>query len=121
MKIIIGINTYHADSAACIIVDGKLIAAIEEERINRKKHYSGYPIVSIKECLNIANKKDLEITDIAFNTKPSSNLFSKGIFFLKNFSYKKNLFSERIKKKINVKKLLIEKFKLNKKVKFHYV
>ena len=121
MKIIIGINTYHADSSACIIVDGKLIAAIEEERINRKKHYSGYPIESIKECLNIANKKDLEITDIAFNTKPSSNLFSKGIFFLKNFSYKKNLFSERIKKKINVKKLLIEKFKLNKKVKFHYI
>ena len=121
MKIIIGINTYHADSSACIIVDGKLIAAIEEERINRKKHYSGYPIESIKECLNIANKKDLEITDIAFNTKPSSNLFSKGIFFFKNFSYKKNLFSERIKKKINVKKQLIEKFKLNKDVKFHYI
>jgi len=121
MKIIIGINTYHADSSACIIVDGKLIAAIEEERINRKKHYSGYPIESIKECLNIANKKDLEITDIAFNTKPSSNLFSKGIFFLKNFTYKKNLFSERIKKKINVKKQLIEKFKLNKDVKFHYI
>ena len=48
MKIILGINTYHADSSACIIVDGKLIAAIEEERINRKKHFSGYPIESIK-------------------------------------------------------------------------
>ena len=71
MKIIIGINAYHADSSACIIVNNKVVAAIEEERINRKKHYSGYPIESIKECLRIADKKDSEITDIAFNTRPS--------------------------------------------------
>ena len=121
MKIIIGINTYHADSSACIIVDGKLIAAIEEERINRKKHYSGYPIESIKECLRIAGKKDIEITDVAFNTKPSSNLLSKGVFFLKNFSFKKNPLSERFKVKVNVKNLLLEKFTLNNYVKFHYI
>ena len=121
MKIILGINTYHADSSACIIVDGKLIAAIEEERINRKKHFSGYPIESIRECLRIANKQDTEITDIAFNTKPLSNLFAKGVFFLKNFSYDKNSFSERFKKKINVKKLLFENFTLNTNIKFHYI
>ena len=121
MKIILGINTYHADSSACIIVDGKLIAAIEEERINRKKHFSGYPIESIRECLRIANKRDTEITDIAFNTKPSSNLFAKGVFFLKNFSYDKNSLSERFKKKINVKKLLFKNFTLNTNVKFHYI
>ena len=57
MKIILGINAYHADSSACILVDGKLIAAIEEERINRIKHYSGYPIESIRECLKIAELK----------------------------------------------------------------
>ena len=121
MKIIIGINTYHADSSACIIVNGKLIAAIEEERINRKKHYSGYPIESIKECLRIADKKDSEITDIAFNTRPSSNLLPKGIFFLKNFSFKKALLSESFKNKMNVKGLLLNKFALNKNVKFHYI
>ena len=121
MKIIIGINTYHADSSACIIVNGKLIAAIEEERINRKKHYSGYPIESIKECLRIADKKDSEITDIAFNTRSSSNLLPKGIFFLKNFSFKKVLLSESFKNKINVKGLLLDKFTLNKNVKFHYI
>ena len=54
-QIILGINAYHADSSACLIINGKLIAAIEEERINRKKHYSGYPFEAIKECLNIAN------------------------------------------------------------------
>lgn len=121
MKIIIGINAYHANSSACIIVDGKLIAAIEEERINRKKHFSGYPIESIKECLRIANKRDIEITDFAFNTKPSSNLLAKIAFAIKNFSLKENSFSKRLHKKINIKKLLFEKFTLNKKVKFHYI
>ena len=47
-KIVIGINAYHADSAACLIVNGKLLAAIEEERINRIKHWSGFPIEAIK-------------------------------------------------------------------------
>ena len=42
MKVILGINAYHADASACIIVDGELIAAIEEERMNRLKHYSGH-------------------------------------------------------------------------------
>ena len=121
MKIIIGINTYHADSSACILVDGKLIAAIEEERINRKKHFSGYPIKSIKECLRIANKQEVEITDIAFNTKPISNILSKSSFVLKNFSFKKNIFTTRIKKKINIKKTLYEEFNLNKNIKFHYI
>ena len=50
MKVILGINAYHADASACIIVDGELIAAIEEERMNRLKHYSGYPISAIKPC-----------------------------------------------------------------------
>ena len=58
-KIIIGINAFHADSSACLIIDGKLIAAIEEERINRIKHYSGLPLNAIKECLSIKKKKNI--------------------------------------------------------------
>ena len=100
MKIIVGINANHADSSACIIIDGKLIAAIEEERLNRIKHFSGYPIQSIKECMRIANIKSTQITDIAFNTKPLSNIFPKGLFFLKNFSFKKNQPIKRVLKKI---------------------
>ena len=42
MKIILGINAYHADSSACIIVNNKVVAAIEEERINRKKHFLAF-------------------------------------------------------------------------------
>ena len=83
-KVIIGINAYHADSSACLLINGKLVCAIEEERLNRKKHYSGFPFESINECLEIANLNELDITDVAFNTRPISNILAKGTFYLKN-------------------------------------
>ena len=52
---ILGINSYHADSSACIIHNGIVVAAIEEERLNRIKHWAGFPIESIKFCLLKAN------------------------------------------------------------------
>ena len=121
MKIVLGINAYHADASACILIDGKLIAAIEEERINRKKHFSGYPDESIKECLKIAGINDFEITDVAFNTKPLSNLIPKLNFFLKNLLSNKNYLKDKIKKKTFIKQHLIKNFKLNKNIKFHYI
>ena len=121
MRIVIGVNANHADSSACIIINGKLIAAIEEERINRHKHFSGYPIKSIQECLDIAKVNSTEITDFAFNTKPFSNFLPKSIFFLKHFSLKKNQPTKRIIKKMNIKDTLLNHFKLNKKIKFHFI
>ena len=50
--IILGINAFHADSSACIFINGKLIAAAEEERFKRIKHWAGFPIESILFCLN---------------------------------------------------------------------
>ena len=120
-QIILGINTNHADSSACILIDGKIVAAIEEERINRIKHYSGHPIASIKECLDIANLKDYEITDIAFNTKPFKNIIPKSLFLLKNLNFKKDSPFSRLKKKVNIKKFLFDNFQLNKGIKFHFV
>ena len=121
MKIILGINANHADSSACIISNGKILAAIEEERLNRIKHFSGYPIKAIQECLNIANLKSTEITDIAFNTKPFSNLIAKGSFMLKGITSKKNESIKRIIRKINVKKILLKNFTLDKNVKYHFI
>ena len=80
------LNANHADSSACIILNGKIVAAIEEERLNRVKHYSGYPIKAIQECLDIAKIKSTELTDVAFNTKPYSNIIEKSLFFLKGLS-----------------------------------
>ena len=51
---VLGINAFHADSSACVVVEGKVVAAIEEERLVRIKHWAGYPEESIKACLKIA-------------------------------------------------------------------
>ena len=74
MSIILGLNCNHADSSACIIKNGKLLFAIEEERINRIKHWAGLPIHSINECLIQSKINPNEITDIAINTNPLSNI-----------------------------------------------
>ena len=55
--IILGLNAYHGDSSACIVVDGKLIAAVEEERFRRIKHWAGFPTEAIKYCLDEAKSK----------------------------------------------------------------
>ena len=70
-------------SSACIIINGKIITGLilKEERLNRIKHFSGYPIKAIKECLNIGKLESTEITDIAFNTRPLSNIVPKSLFF----------------------------------------
>ena len=120
-KIILGINAFHADSSACLIINGKLIAAMEEERLNRIKHYSGFPYNAIKECLSIGSVDEKDITDIAFNTKPFSNLIPKGIHFLKNLSLKKDLLKKQFLKKKNISNVLNENLNLNNKVKFHYI
>ena len=43
-KFILGLNIYHGDSSACLMKDGEIIFAIEEERINRVKHWAGFPL-----------------------------------------------------------------------------
>ena len=54
---IIGINAFHGDSSACLISDGKIISAVEEERFARIKHWVGFPKKSIEFCLNNSNLK----------------------------------------------------------------
>ena len=60
---ILGLNAFHWDASACLYKNGELIAATEEERINRIKHWSGLPIEAIKFCLNEAS---ISIEDIDF-------------------------------------------------------
>ena len=54
MKTILGISAFYHDSAATILVDGKIIAAAQEERFTRKKHDSSYPFNAIEFVLNFA-------------------------------------------------------------------
>lgn len=77
MKVIIGINAYHGDSAACILVDGKLIAAAEEERFRRVKHWAGFPSEAIRYCLSEAGLSINDVDSIAINQDKSANIWRK--------------------------------------------
>ena len=70
MKTIIGISAFYHDSAACILKDGQIIAAAQEERFTRKKHDANYPYHAIEFVLNYANLKLSEVDQIVFFEKP---------------------------------------------------
>ena len=82
---ILGINSFHADSSACIIIDGKIIVAAEEERFVRIKHYKGFPVLSINFCLNYCGLKIEDIDEIAINYNLNYNLQKKIFFLILNF------------------------------------
>ena len=67
---ILGVSSFYHDSAACLIKDGDIIAAAQEERFSRKKHDSGFPCESIKYCLNEAKISPTEINNVVFYEKP---------------------------------------------------
>jgi carbamoyltransferase len=75
--LILGINAYHADAAACIVRDGTLLAAAEEERFRRIKHWAGFPSQAISYCLNEAEIKLTDVTHVAVNRNSRANLIRK--------------------------------------------
>ncbi len=83
-EIILGLNAYHADSSACIVVGGNLVAAAEEERFRRVKHWAGFPSESIKYCLSQAGAKLVDVSHIAVNSDPQSAVARKIMYALKN-------------------------------------
>ena len=66
VKSILGISAFYHDSAATILIDGKIIAAAQEERFTRKKHDSSYPYHAIEFVLNFAKIKLSEVDQIIF-------------------------------------------------------
>src|SRR5215468_4177236 len=80
--IILGINAFHADSSACILRDGELIAAAEEERFRRIKHWAGFPEQAIRFCLAAAGIGLKDVAHIAINRDPWANLWRKMLFTL---------------------------------------
>ncbi len=81
--IILGLNYYFHDSSACIVKDGILIAAIEEERLNRDKHTQAFPELAIKKCLDIAGLTYTDIDHVAVSIKPTTNWSNKLGFLLR--------------------------------------
>ncbi|MEM7145825.1 MAG: carbamoyltransferase C-terminal domain-containing protein [Verrucomicrobiota bacterium] len=78
---ILGINAYHGDSSAALLQDGELIAAVEEERFNRVKHWAGFPAESIRYCLESGGLEVHDLDHIAVSFNPRAN-FSKRLGFV---------------------------------------
>jgi len=102
--IILGINWRHGDAAACIVIDGKLSSAVEEERFTKIKNCSHFPINSIKYCLSSNNLTIDDIDYITVNSQTKYNSLGKLIFIFKNlfnkFIYKNIKLSLLVKKEI---------------------
>jgi carbamoyltransferase len=76
-SIILGINAYHADAAACIVRGGALVAAAEEERFRRVKHWAGFPAHAIDYCLREAKVELGDVTHVAVNRNGRANVLRK--------------------------------------------
>jgi carbamoyltransferase len=81
--IILGLNAFHGDSAAAILCDGNLIAAAEEERFRRLKHWAGFPSQSIACCLKEAGVTLSDVDHIAINQDNGAHVWRKVIYLLR--------------------------------------
>ena len=78
--IILGLNAYHGDASACLMRDGKLVAAAEEERFRRIKHWAGFPSQAVKWCLEEAGVSLESVDHVAINQDSHANLWRKVAF-----------------------------------------
>lgn len=99
---ILGLNAYHADSSAAIFKDGEMIAATEEERFRRVKHWAGFPSLAVQFCLKEAGITLAELDHIAIGRDPKAKMDKKFLFLLKNPGGGWNAVLDRIK---NAKKI----------------
>ena len=82
--VFLGINAYHADSSAAIFVDGELVAAIEEERFTRVKHWAGFPQQAIEFCLREANVDYAAVDYYAIGRDPKAKFLRKLLYLAKH-------------------------------------
>ena len=82
--LILGLNMFHADSSAAIVEDGKILFAVAEERLNRQKHYGGFPALAVKACLDAAGAKITDVQHVAVGQDSDANLSKKVQYALSN-------------------------------------
>ena len=80
MTVILGLNAFHGDASACLIRDGIMIAAAEEERFRRIKHWAGFPSEAIRYCLAEAKIDLAQVDHVAVNQDSKANLGRKLAF-----------------------------------------
>jgi len=76
-RLVLGINSAHGDASAALVGEQGILAAIAEERINRKKHCAGFPALAVAEVFRLAGASPRDLTDIAVARDPRANLGAK--------------------------------------------
>lgn len=82
--LILGLNMFHADASAAIVVDGEVKFAIAEERLNRHKHFGGFPALAVKACLDWVGAKISDVEHVAVGQDSDANLAKKVQYALAN-------------------------------------
>ena len=83
---ILGLNYFFHDSTACLLVDGRMAAVIEEERLTRNKHTGAFPEKAIQRCLEMYGLKPSDIDAVAVSIKPSKDWFTNTLYGLSHIT-----------------------------------
>ena len=102
---ILGINAYHGDAAAALIKDGRLVAAVEEERFNRKKHCAGFPTMAVRYCLEEAGITPADLDHIGISRDPSAHIHKKILFSMSRLTKMGSLIGTRLANAAKVRNL----------------
>src|SRR3989338_1205535 len=106
--IILGIASYHPDASAAIIRDGEIIAAVDEERLNRIKHSPGFPEHAVRYCLEKAGVSLEDVDFVAAANDLKKNILRKIAFSLRTFpveawpKYLSNYMSQRVMRPLSL-------------------
>ena len=96
--LILGLNMFHADASAAIVEDGKVLFAVAEERLNRRKHYAGFPSLAVKACLEAIGAKITDVHSVAVGQDSDANLAKKIKYALANPANMSNFMKMRHRK-----------------------
>ncbi len=84
MTAILGVNAFHGDSSACLVRDGELVCAAEEERFRRIKHWAGFPSEAIRYCLREAGISLRDVAHVALNQDTRANFGRRLMYLLRS-------------------------------------
>ena len=120
---ILGLNAFNGDSAACVFVDGKLVAAAEEERFRRIKHWAGLPTKAIDYCLDEAKVRLEDVEHIAINRKPGANNWRRLGFVATHWPHPKLMLEKikNIRSATSIKESLEANYGIEIKAEVHHV
>ena len=96
--LILGLNMFHADASAAIVKDGEVVFAIAEERLNRQKHFGGFPALAIRACLDYVGATIYDVDHVAIGQDTDANLTKKVQYALSNPSRIMNFIKMRQRK-----------------------